>query len=65
MGTGVRLFRIEVTACPAGGGAMRLVAALTAPSSVRTYLAGVGLPARAPPIAAARPAPQPEFAAAA
>ena len=39
---------------------MKIIAALTAPDSVPTYLEGVGLPARAPPIAAARPNPQPE-----
>jgi len=40
---------------------MKIVAALTAPTSIRSYLEGVGLSARPPPIAPARPAPQPEL----
>ena len=40
---------------------MKIVAALTDPTSIRTYLEGVGLPARPPPIAPARPTPQPEL----
>ena len=34
---------------------------LTEPTSIRSYLEGVGLPARPPPIAPARPAPQTEL----
>jgi hypothetical protein len=37
---------------------MRLVAALTAPASIRAYLEAVGLPARPPPIAPPRASPQ-------
>ncbi len=40
---------------------MNIIAALTEPSSIRKYLEGVGLSARAPPIAKARPQPQQEF----
>lgn len=40
---------------------MRIVAALTDPGSIRSYLEGVGLPARPPPIAPARPSEQSEF----
>ena len=40
---------------------MKIVAALTDPHSIRTYLEGVGLPPRAPPIAHARPDPQREL----
>jgi len=38
-----------------------MIAALTAAHSIRTYLEGVGLPARPPPLAPARPDPQPTF----
>lgn len=40
---------------------VRVLAALTDPHSVRTYLGGVGLDSRPPPITPARLAPQPEF----
>jgi hypothetical protein len=40
---------------------MQIIAALTDPHSIGTYLEGVGLPSRAPPIAPARPHPQREF----
>ena len=56
-----RVFRIDVTQCPACGGRMKIVAALTEPRSIQRYLEGVGLPSRAPPIAPARPHPQHEF----
>ena len=49
-----RSLRIDVTVCPACGGSMKIVAALTDPHSIRTFLEGVGLPPRAPPIARAR-----------
>ena len=50
-----RVFRIDVTQCPACGGRMKIVAALTEPRSIQAYLEGVGLPSRGPPIAPARP----------
>ena len=56
-----RVFRVEVTVCPACGGRMKIVAALTEPRSIRRYLEGVGLPSRAPPVAPARPHPQHEI----
>ena len=56
-----RVFRIDVTRCPDCGGRMKIIAALTEPSSIRHCLQGMGLPARAPPIAAARRHPQTEF----
>ena len=37
------------------------IAALTDPASIRSYLDGIGLSARPPPIAQARPSPQSEF----
>jgi len=56
-----RVFRIDVTRCPDCGGRMKIIAALTDPSSIRRCLQGMRLPARAPPIAPARPDPQPQF----
>ena len=60
-GDRLRVFRVDVTVCPACGGRMKVVAALTEPLSIVRYLEGVGLPSRAPPIAPARPHPQPEL----
>ena len=56
-----RVFQVDVTVCPDCGGSMKIVAALTEATSIRNYLLGVGLPCRAPPVAAARPDPQPQF----
>ena len=52
-----RVFSIDVSQCPDCGGRMKIIAALTEPASIRSYLEGVGLPARPPPIAPARPIP--------
>jgi hypothetical protein len=51
----------SLTVCPACGGPMHLIAALIDPHSRRTYLDGVGLDSRLPPIAPARRLPQPNF----
>ena len=56
-----RVFAADISGCPACGGRLRIVAALTDPASTRTYLEGVGLPAVPPP--RAPPQPQFEFAA--
>jgi hypothetical protein len=56
-----RTFRLEMEVCSHCGGKMRLVAAITDPVSIKTYLDGVGLPSSAPDIAPARPPPQEEF----
>ena len=56
-----RSFQIDVTVCPACGGRLRIIAALTELASIRHYLEGVGLAARPPPIAPARPQPQAEL----
>ena len=40
---------------------MQIIAALTDPDSLRTYLHGVGLDCHPPPIAAARLAPHPRL----
>lgn len=50
-----RVFQADLTPCPAGGGHMKIIAALTDLHSIRAYLEGVGLPARAPPIAPPQP----------
>ena len=52
---------MDGTLCPACGGRMRIIAALTDEVSTRHYLKGVGLPAEPPPIAPARPPPQREL----
>jgi len=51
----------RVFLCPRCGGQMRMIAALTDPDSIRTYLTGVGLPADPPVISPARPPPQQEL----
>ncbi len=56
-----RVFRQDVTQCPACGGKMKIIAALTQPLAIRTYLDGVGLASRGPPIAPPRPLPQTGF----
>ena len=56
-----RVFALGVTVCPACGGRLRLVAALTDPDSIHTYLTGVGLAAEPPAMAGARPPPQREL----
>ncbi len=56
-----RVFRIDVSVCPECGGPMRVIAALSEPASIRRCLEGMGLSGRAPPIAPARPDPQPHF----
>ena len=55
------MFQFELTEGDQCGGKVKIVAAVTDPMSIRTYLEGVGLPARAPPIAPARPHPQHEL----
>ncbi len=56
-----RVFSSDLSACATCGGRLRIVAALTDPASIRTYLEGVGLPGVPPP--RAPPQPQFEFAA--
>ncbi len=52
-----RVFSSDISECAACGGRLRIIAALTDPASIRTYLEGVGLPAMPPP----RGPPQPQF----
>ena len=56
-----RVFHLELTVCEGCGSAVKGVAALTEPGSIRKYPQGVGLPARAPPIAPARRQTQQQF----
>ena len=51
------MFAADLSGYPACGGRLRIVAALTDPTSIRTHLEGVGLPAVPPP----RPPSQPQF----
>ena len=55
-----RVFGADLSACATCGGRLRIIAALTDPTSIRTYLEGVGLPGVPPPRA---PPPLFEFAA--
>ena len=50
-----RVFSSDLSECAACGGGLRIIAALTDPASIRTYLEGVGLPAWAPPRAPPQP----------
>ena len=52
-----RVLGADLSACAACGGRLRIFAALTDPTSIRTYLEGVGLPWVPPP----RVPPQPQF----
>ncbi len=56
-----RVLGADLSACAACGGRLRIIAALTDPTSIRTYLEGVGLPGVPPP--RAPPPPPFEFAA--
>jgi hypothetical protein len=56
-----RVFAIDVTKCPACGGRLRLVAAITDTASAKRYLDGVGLPSAVPELAPARAPPQLDF----
>ena len=56
-----RIFQFDVTVCPACGGQMKIIAALTDSHSIRTYLTGVGRPADPPVICPAGPPPQQEL----
>ena len=56
-----RVCPFDLTVCDRRGGEVKIVAAVTDAGSICKYLKVVGLPARAPPIAPARPHPQHEF----
>jgi hypothetical protein len=46
-------FEFDVLACPGCGARMRILAAINPPQTIRKILACLGLPTRAPPVAAA------------
>jgi len=48
-----RVFLVDVLECPACHGRLRILAAIHAPEAIRAILECLGLPSRAPPIAAA------------
>ncbi len=56
-----RVFQIDVTTCPNCGERLRIVAALTDPSSIRQYLKGTGKSAEVPILAPARAPPQADW----
>jgi hypothetical protein len=56
-----RVFAIDVLECPACGGNMRVIAAIEDPRAIRAILECLSLPVRAPPLAPARPAEQPDL----
>ncbi len=50
-----RVFDIDVEHCPQGGGDLKIIAAIEEPAVIVRILTHLGLPARAPPRAPARP----------
>jgi hypothetical protein len=50
----MRVFELDVLACPRCGGRMRILCAINSPTAIQKILACLGLPTRAPPIAPAR-----------
>ena len=56
-----RVFATDVLECPRCSGRMRIVATITQPEVIRAMLECIGLPARPPPLAPARPLVQPEL----
>ena len=53
-----RVFQLDVSVCPECGGRMRIVATVTDPASVKTYLEGVGLDSEIPKLKPPRAPPQ-------
>ena len=56
-----RVFLVDVLECPKCKGRMKILAAVTAPASVRRVLESLGLPSEAPRLRPARPPPQMEL----
>ncbi|MCP4679615.1 MAG: hypothetical protein GY854_29805 [Deltaproteobacteria bacterium] len=56
-----RVFQIKAEVCSHCGGKMKIVAAVTDPTSVRHYLEGKGQSAEIPTLAPARAPPQEEW----
>lgn len=55
-----RVFQIDVLECPRCGGRLRILAAIQSPEAIQRILGCLGLPARAPPLAPARPEQNPQ-----
>jgi predicted transcriptional regulator len=53
-----RVFAVDVLECPACHGRMRIIAALHAGEAINAILECLGLPSRAPPMAAAVAEPE-------
>jgi hypothetical protein len=56
-----RTWGLKMETCPDCGGRMRVVAAVTDPASVKTYLEGVGLDSEIPKLKPPRAPPQAEL----
>ena len=54
-----RVFEVDALRCPACGGRMRILSAITAPDVARRILAWLDMPSRAPPLGA--PSAKPEM----
>ena len=52
-----RVFDIDIEQCPRCGARLKIIAAIVDPQLIVKILTHLGLPARAPPRAAARPLP--------
>ena len=51
----MRVFELDVLACPRCGGRMRVLCAIHSVDAIQKILGCLGLPTRAPPIAPAKP----------
>jgi hypothetical protein len=56
-----RVFLVDVLECPQCKGRMKIIAAVTKPTSARRILESLGLPSKAPRWRPARSPPQPEL----
>jgi hypothetical protein len=56
-----RVFAQDVLECPRCQSQLKLIATITAPIVIVAILGYVGLEARPPPLAPARPSPEPEL----
>ena len=52
-----RVFDLDIESCPRCGGRLKIIAAIVDPQVIVKILTHLGLPARAPPRAPARPVP--------
>ncbi len=56
-----RVWKVDVTECPTCHGRLELLATITQPEVIASFLECVGLAARPPPLASAREPAQPDF----